>query len=326
MNKIAIISGISGQDGSYLAELLLSKGYIVHGIERKVAVEDSKNRNSRIHHILDKITLHVGDIQNYARMYEIISKVQPEEFYHLAAQSFVGSSFDDEFGTMDSNATGTLNILNCLRNIKPNCKFIFAGTSELFGKVQEIPQKETTPFYPRSPYGISKAVGFYFTRLYREAYNMFCCNMICFNHEGERRGLEFVTRKISRAVAEIRLGKRTELVLGNLEAKRDWGYFKDYCEAYYLALQQDSPDDFVIATGETHSIKEFLEIAFNYVGLNWKDYVKQDEQYMRPAEVDLLLGDASKAKRILGWEPKVKFEELVQIMVKNDLEQVKNQK
>lgn len=323
--KKAIISGISGQDGSYLAELLLEKGYEVYGIERRVAVENANHRNSRINHILNNIKLFSGDIQNYARMYEIISQVRPDEFYHLAAQSFVGTSFEDEFGTMDSNATGTLTILNCLRNIKSDCKFYFAATSELFGKVQEVPQKETTPFYPRSPYGISKAVGFYYTRLYREAYNMFCCNGILFNHESPRRGFEFVTRKISRAVAEIKLGKRAELLLGNLDAKRDWGYAKDYVYGMYLMLQQDKPDDYVLASGETHSIKEFLEIAFNYVGLNWQNYVKQDEKFMRPAEVDLLLGDASKAKKILGWQPSISFEKLVKLMVDNDLQELKGE-
>ena len=324
MNKRAIITGICGQDGSFLAELLLSKGYEVYGIERRVAVESADARHSRIKHIIKDIKLYSGDIRDYARMFEIISEVKPDELYHLAAQSFVGTSFEDEQTILQGNIGGTVNILNILRKVKPDCKMYHASSSEQFGEVLETPQTENTPFNPRSPYGIGKCTCFQWMKLYREAYNMFCCNGILFNHEGTRRGFEFVTRKITKAVAEIKLGKRNELRLGNIEAKRDWGDAEDYVKAMYLILQQEKPDDFVIATGETHTIKEFLEEAFGYVSLNWKDYVVIDKEFYRPADVNLLIGDASKAKRVLGWEPQVKFKELVVKMVEHDLKEVRS--
>jgi GDPmannose 4,6-dehydratase len=320
--KKAIISGISGQDASYLAELLLEKDYEVFGISRRVAVENDMYRYSRINHIKDKIKIYSGDIRDYSIMYQIINEVRPDEFYHLAAQSFVKVSFQDEYTILDGNIKGTVNILNILRDIKSDCKFYHASSSEQFGRVLEVPQTEKTPFNPRSPYGIGKCSTHYWTKLYREAYDMFCCNGILFNHESERRGLEFVTRKISRAVANIKLGNQKVLELGNLDAKRDWGHSKDFCEAMWLMLQQDKPDDYVIATGETHSIREFLEIAFTHVGLLYEDYVKINPEFYRPAEVDLLVGDAAKANWRLDWKPKIRFEDLVKLMVDNDLQQL----
>lgn len=323
MIKKAIVSGICGQDGSYLAELLIDKGYEVHGIVRRSAVENNTHRFSRINHIMNKITLHGGDITNYNNVYSIISKVKPDEFYHLAAQSFVAESFKDPFTTFDTNVNGTLNILEAIRDVCPLCKIYFAGSSEMFGKVVETPQTEKTPFYPRSPYGVSKVAGFDLMRNYRESYNMFCCSGILMNHESPRRGYEFVTRKITTTIAKILKGETNELRLGNLESKRDWGHAQDYVYAMYLMLQHSVPDDYVIATGETHSIKEFLEIAFDYVNLNWEDYVIIDPQFYRPAEVDILLGDCSKAKKVLGWEPKVTFKELVESMIESDLNNLK---
>lgn len=323
MIKKAIVSGICGQDGSYLAELLIDKGYEVHGIVRRSAVENNTHRFSRINHIMNKITLHGGDITNYNNVYSIISKVKPDEFYHLAAQSFVAESFKDPFTTFDTNVNGTLNILEAIRDVCPLCKIYFAGSSEMFGKVVETPQTEKTPFYPRSPYGVSKVAGFDLMRNYRESYNMFCCSGILMNHESPRRGYEFVTRKITTTIAKILKGETNELRLGNLESKRDWGHAQDYVYAMYLMLQHSVPDDYVIATGETHSIKEFLEIAFDYVNFNWEDYVIIDPQFYRPAEVDILLGDCSKAKKVLGWEPKVTFKELVESMIESDLNNLK---
>ena len=257
-------------------------------------------------------------------MFEIVNEIQPDELYHLAASSFVGTSFEDEQTILQGNIGGTVNILNILRKIKPECRIYHAASSEMYGNVLEIPQTEKTPFNPRSPYGIGKCACFQWCKLYREAYNMFCCNGILFNHCGPRRGFEFVTRKITRAVANIKLGKQNELRLGNIEAKRDWGSSEQYVRAMYLMLQQETPDDYVIATGETRSIKEFLTLAFNYVGLDWKDYVKIDKKFFRPADVNLLVGDYSKAKRILGWEPTVSFRELVTSMVDNDLQSVQS--
>lgn len=320
--KKALITGITGQDGSYLAEFLLSKGYEVHGIVRRVALEDSKNRMSRIFDILDKIILHPGSVENYARIIHILNNVKPDECYHLAAQSFVHESFEDGFSTVNININGTYNMLSALREIVPNCRFYFAGSSEMFGKIQQTPQTEETKFYPRSPYGISKVAGYEFTRNYRESYNMFACSGILFNHESPRRGMEFVTRKITNAAAMIKLGLQKELLLGNLDARRDWGFAGDYVEAMWLMLQQDRPEDFVVATGNAHSIKEFVEEAFSLVGLDWKNYVKQDSRFMRPAEVDILVGDFSKAKEKLGWSPKVDFKSLVKIMVESDLKRV----
>lgn len=323
MAKKALITGITGQDGSYLAELLLEKGYEVHGIVRRVALEDSDYLLSRLEHIVDKIHLHVGSLESYASIFNVVEKVKPDECYHLAAQSFVSYSFEDEFSTINTNINGTLYVLSALKEKAPYCKIYFAGSSEMFGLAQETPQSERTQFHPRSPYGVSKAAGFYITQNYRESYNMFACNGIAFNHESPRRGFEFVTRKITRAVAKIKFGLSKQLRLGNLEAKRDWGYAADYVRAMWLMLQQPKPDDYVIATAETHSVREFMELAFKYAGLNWQDYVVVDERLYRPAEVHILQGDYSKAKRVLGWQPTVKFSELVAMMVESDLRSLK---
>ncbi len=317
--KTALITGIDGQDGSYLSELLLKKGYRVHGIVRRVALEDPEHRLWRIRHIQKDITLHSGSLESFASLFKIVHQIKPDECYHLAAQSFVSYSFEDEFSTINTNINGTHYILAAIKELAPRCKFYFAASSEMFGKVREIPQTENTPFHPRSPYGISKVAGFDLTRNYREGYGMFACNGILFNHESPRRGYEFVTRKITNAVAEIKYGLSKELRLGNLEAKRDWGFSGDYVEAMWLMLQQAKPDDYVIATGETHTVKEFLELAFEYAGLDWKKYVKVDKRFYRPAEVNLLLGDSTKARKILGWKPKVRFEKLVRMMVEADL-------
>lgn len=317
--KTALITGIDGQDGSYLSELLLKKGYRVHGIVRRVALEDPGHRLWRIRHIQKDITLHSGSLESFASLFKIVHEIKPDECYHLAAQSFVSYSFEDEFSTINTNINGTHYILAAIKELASRCRFYFAASSEMFGKVREIPQTENTPFHPRSPYGISKVAGFDLTRNYREGYGMFACNGILFNHESPRRGFEFVTRKITNAVAEIKFGLSKELRLGNLDAKRDWGFSGDYVEAMWLMLQQDEPDDYVIATGETHTVKEFVESAFGHVGLDWEKYVKVDKSLYRPAEVNLLLGDCSKAKKKLGWKPKVKFNELVTMMVDADL-------
>ncbi len=320
--KKALITGITGQDGSYSAEFLLKKGYEVHGIVRRVALEDPEHRLWRIKHILAKITLHPGSLESYPSIFSIVEKVKPDECYHLAAQSFVSYSFEDEFSTINTNINGTHFVLSAIKEKAPKCKFYFAGSSEMFGLVKETPQNENTPFHPRSPYGISKVAGFDLTRNYREAYGLFACNGILFNHESSRRGFEFVSRKITNAVAEIKLGLAKELRLGNLEAKRDWGFAGDYIKAMFLILQQNKPDDYVIATNETHSVKEFVKLAFDYVGLDWKKYVVVDKELYRPAEVNLLRGDYSKAKKKLGWKPTVKFEELVKMMVDADLKRL----
>lgn len=317
--KKALITGITGQDGSYLAELLLSKGYEVHGMVRRVALEDPEHRLWRIKHILAKIKLHAASLESYASIFNLVDKIQPHECYHLAAQSFVSYSFEDEFSTINANINGTHFVLSSLKERAPKCKFYFAGSSEMFGKVKEVPQNENTSFYPRSPYGISKVAGFDLTRNYREAYNLFACSGILFNHESERRGFEFVTRKITRAVAKIKLGKEKKLILGNLSAQRDWGYAPEYVEAMWLMLQQEKPDDYVIANGMTHSVKEFVLCAFGCVGLDWQDYVVVNKTLFRPAEVNILIGDYRKAAKILKWKPKVEFKELVKIMVKSDL-------
>jgi GDPmannose 4,6-dehydratase len=317
--KRALITGITGQDGSYLAELLLNKGYEVHSIVRRVALEDPAHRLWRIKHILDKVTLHAASLESYASIFNVVEKVRPDECYHLAAQSFVSYSFEDAFSTLNTNINGTLFLLSAIEEKAPECRFYFAASSEMFGKAKETPQNEDTPFHPRSPYGISKVAGFDLARNYRESYGLFACNGILFNHESPRRGFEFVTRKITSTVAKIKLGMENELRLGNLEAKRDWGFSGDYVKAMWLMLQQDEPDDYVIATNETHSVKEFVELAFSYAGLDWKDYVVIDERFFRPAEVQLLMGDYSKGKKKLGWKPTVKFEELVKMMVEADL-------
>ena len=317
--KKALITGIDGQDGSYLSEFLLKKGYQVHGIVRRVALEDPEHRLWRIKHILNKITLHSASLESFASLFKIVHKIKPDECYHLAAQSFVSYSFEDEFSTINTNINGTHYILAAIKELAPRCKFYFAASSEMFGKARETPQNENTPFHPRSPYGISKVAGFDLTRNYRESYGMFACNGILFNHESPRRGFEFVTRKITHAVAQIKFGLSKELRLGNLDAKSDWGFSGDYIKAMWLMLQQDKPDDYVIATGETHTVKEFVQLAFSHAGLDWKKYVKIDKNFFRPAEVHILLGNYSKAKKELGWKPKVKFQELVKMMVDNDL-------
>ena len=320
MTKKALITGITGQDGSYLAEHLLDLGYEVHGLVRRVAFEDPARRFTRIQNLTDRLKLHAASLESYPSIFHVVSKNAFDECYHLAAQSFVAESFTDGFSTMNANINGTHYMLAALRELQPNCRFYFAGSSEMFGKVREVPQRETTPFYPRSPYGISKVAGFELTRNYREAYGMFCVNGILFNHEGPRRGFEFVTRKITSTVARIKLGLANELRLGNLEAKRDWGHAADYVRAMHLMLQQPAPDDFVVATGETHSVREFCEAAFSVVDLDYNEYVKVDELYYRPAEVDSLVGDASKARTVLGWKPQHTFDALVREMVEFDLE------
>ena len=318
--KKAIIAGITGQVVSYLAEFLLSKGYEVHGIIRRVALEDPEHRFWRIKHIKDRLILHPASLESYASIFNVVDKVRPDEVYHLAAQSFVSYSFEDEFSTINTNINGTHFVLSAIKNKTPNCKFYFAGSSEMFGAAQEVPQNERTRFHPRSPYGISKVAGFDLTRNYRESYGLFACNGILFNHESPRRGFEFVTRKITNGVAKIKLGRAKEIQLGNLDAKRDWGFAGDYVEAMWRMLQQDTPDDYVIATGETYSVRQFVETAFDYVGLDWKKYVTRDDNLFRPAEVNILCGDYSKAKRVLRWEPKIKFNRLVRMMVDEDLQ------
>jgi GDPmannose 4,6-dehydratase len=314
----ALITGITGQDGSYLAELLLEKGYEVHGIVRRVALEDPGRRLGRIAHLVDRVQLHAASLESFPSIYQVFRKVLPDECYHLAAQSFVSYSFDDEFSTLNTNINGTHFVLAALKDVVPQCRFYFAGSSEMFGKVEEIPQIETTRFHPRSAYGISKVAGFELTRNYREAYGAHASNGILFNHESPRRGFEFVTRKITAGIAQILAGKTKHLHLGNLEASRDWGHAKDYVEAMWLMLQQGEPDDYVIATGETHSVRRFVELAFGIAGLNWEDYVVGDPTLHRPSEVNLLVGNAAKAKRVLGWRPTVGFEELVTEMVTAD--------
>ncbi|MBP0015743.1 MAG: GDP-mannose 4,6-dehydratase [Roseofilum sp. SBFL] len=325
--KRSLITGITGQDGSYLSEFLLEKGYEVHGIIRR----SSTFNTDRIDHIyIDpheeqaRFFLHYGDLTDGTTLRRILEEIQPHEVYNLGAQSHVRVSFDSPEYTVDTVAMGTLRLLEAIRDYQQRTgnqvRFYQAGSSEMFGKVQEVPQKETTPFYPRSPYSCAKVYAHWQTINYRESYNLFACNGILFNHESPRRGETFVTRKITRAVARIKAGQQKKLYLGNLDAKRDWGYAKDYVRAMWLMLQQDEPDDYVIATNETHSIREFLDIAFTHVGLSWQDYVEFDERYLRPAEVDLLIGDPSKAKEKLGWEPSVTFEELVKLMVDSDRE------
>jgi GDPmannose 4,6-dehydratase len=319
MSKKALITGITGQDGSYLAEYLLDLGYEVHGLVRRVALEDPERRFTRIEHILDRLTLHPASLESYPSIFHIVSQHEFDECYHLAAQSFVAESFADGFSTMNTNINGTHYMLAALRELRPNCRFYFAGSSEMFGKVRETPQCETTAFHPRSPYGISKVAGFDLTRNYREAYGMFCASGILFNHEGPRRGFEFVTRKITSGAVQIKLGLASELRLGNLDAQRDWGHAADYVKAMYLMLQQPKPDDYVVAIGETHSVREFCELAFSYLDLDYQKYVAVDEKFYRPAEVEYLMGDSTKARRELNWEPKYTFRQLVEEMVESDL-------
>ncbi|GBD17317.1 GDP-mannose 4,6-dehydratase [bacterium HR26] len=313
--KTALITGITGQDGSYLAEFLLEQGYRVVGMQRRSSTETV----GRIAHLLDKIELVQGDLLDQLSLIEIIKRYQPDEVYNLAAQSFVPTSWQQPVLTGEFTALGVTRMLEAIRLVKPDAKFYQASSSEMFGKVREVPQRETTPFYPRSPYGVSKVYGHWITVNYRESYNLFAVSGILFNHESERRGLEFVTRKVTHGVAKIKLGLAKELRLGNLDAQRDWGYAPDYVRAMWLMLQQDQPDDFVIATGRTHSVRRLCEIAFGCVGLDWRDYVVVDPALIRPAEVDLLVGDASKARAVLGWEPTVSFEEMIERMVDADL-------
>lgn len=315
MTKTALVTGITGQDGSYLAELLLDKGYDVYGLVRRLSTPNI----SRIEHIVSDIELVEGDLTDQSSIDYTMRRVKPDEVYNLAAQSFVGTSWTQPVLTGDVTGLGVIRVLESVRHNCPDSRVYQASSSEMFGKVAETPQKENTPFYPRSPYGFAKVYGYWACINYRESYGMHVSNGILFNHESPRRGIEFVTRKITDAVARIKLGMADELRLGNLDAKRDWGYAGDYVEAMWLMLQQEKPDDYVIATGETHSVKEFVEQAFNNVGLDWEKYVVIDPKFVRPAEVELLLGNASKAKRVLGWEPKVTFEELVSMMVETDV-------
>src|SRR6266540_6943182 len=316
MTKRALITGITGQDGSYLAEHLLSLGYEVHGLVRRVALEAPERRFGRIAHLLDRVTLHAASLESYPSIFHVISRHSFDECYHLAAQSFVAESFVDGFSTMNTNINGTHYVLAALRELRPQCRFYFAGSSEMFGKVAETPQKETTRFHPRSPYGISKVAGFDLTRNYREAYGMFASSGILFNHESPRRGHEFVTRKITSHVARIKTGQAKELRLGNLDARRDWGHSKDYVRAMHLMLQQHTPDDFVVASGESHTVREFCHMAISQVGLDYRAYVRVDERFYRPAEVESLIGDA---RTVLGWKPTYTFPEIVREMVQNDL-------
>ena len=315
----ALITGITGQDGSYLAEFLLKKGYEVHGIVRRVALENQEHRLWRIKKIQKKIYLHAGSMESYASIFKIFNKVKPNEFYHLAAQSYVDYSFQDEFSTLSSNISSTHYCLSAIKESGLDTKFYFAGSSEMFGKVRKVPQNETTPFYPRSPYGISKVAGFELTRNYRESYNLHASSGILFNHESERRGFEFVTRKISHAVALIKLKKLKYLELGNLQAKRDWGYAPEYVEAMWLMLQQKEPDDYVVGTGETKTIKYFVERAFGVLDLKYEKYLKINKKFFRPAEVELLIADSSKIIKETGWRAKTKIDKLIEKMVINDL-------
>ncbi|MCC6613612.1 MAG: GDP-mannose 4,6-dehydratase [Anaerolineae bacterium] len=319
--KRALITGITGQDGSYLAELLLENGYEVYGLVRRLSTPNY----GRIEHILDKIHLRDGDLHDQSSLLAALRDIQPVEVYNLAAQSFVATSWTQAVLTGESAALGVTRLLDAIRLTNPEIRFYQASSSEMFGKVVETPQRETTPFYPRSPYAVAKVYGHWITVNYRESYGMHTTSGILFNHESERRGLEFVTRKVTHNVAKIKLGLANELRIGNLDARRDWGYAPDYVRAMWMMLQQDTPDDFVIATGEQHTVETLVDTAFNCVDLDWKNYVVQDPRYMRPAEVDALLGDASKAGRILGWEPQVAFSEMIQRMVENDLRLLKDQ-
>ena len=320
MSKVVLITGITGQDGSYLAELLLSKGYKIHGIVRRVALEDETHRLWRIRKILHDITLHAGSLESYARIFNIIQKIKPDEIYHLGAQSYVGYSFEDEFSTFSMNINGTHYMLSALKEFaNKKIKFYFAASSEMFGKVKETPQNENTPFHPRSAYGISKVTGYHLVKNYREAYNLHASNGILFNHESPRRGFEFVTRKISYGVSRIKKGLQKKIKLGNMKSKRDWGHAKDYVDAMWLMLQQENAGDYVIGTGKQHTVEDFAQKAFAYVGLNYKDYIVIDKNLIRPAEVDTLLADYTKAKKILKWKPKISFDELVAGMVEHDL-------
>ena len=320
-NKTALITGINGMDGSHLADFLLEKGYKVYGMERRSSSPNRLNTS----HLKDKITFLNGDLTDQNSLLRCLQKSNPNEVYNLASQSFVGQSWNIPEQTSDVTGLGVLRMLEAIREFDTSIKFYQASSSEMFGRMVENPAKETTPFYPRSPYGVAKLYGHWITKNYRESYNVFACSGLLFNHESERRGIEFVTRKISDGVAKIKLGLEDYITLGNLDSERDWGYAPDYVEAMWLMLQQEKPDDYIIATNEKHSIRDFLNVAFNYVGINnYEDYVKQDPQFMRPAEVDVLRGDYTKAKNKIGWSPKTSFEDLVKKMVTNDIKLLQN--
>ncbi len=320
MTRKALITGITGQDGSYLAEFLLAKGYDVYGMVRRT----STVRYERIQHIQNQLQLVQGDMGDLSSLITAISAVEPDEVYNLAAQSFVPTSWNQPVFTGDITGLGVTRMLEALRTVNPAIRFYQASSSEMFGKVREVPQKETTPFYPRSPYGVAKVYGHWITVNYRESYDLYTCSGILFNHESPRRGLEFVTRKVTYHAAKIKLELANEIRIGNLDSKRDWGFAGDYVRAMWLMLQQDEPDDYVIATGATHSVERLLEVAFAHVGLNWRDYAVQDQRFMRPAEVDLLVGDPTKAQQALGWTPRVSFEELIGMMVEADLKKLRD--
>jgi len=320
MEKRALITGVTGQDGSYLAELLLQKGYKVFGLRRRTSVPIVEN----IHHIMSEIEFIDGDLLDQGSLFNAVRISEPDEVYNLAAQSFVGTSWDQPVLTGQVTGMGAANMIEAVRQMKPDARFYQASSSEMFGKVVETPQKETTPFYPRSPYGVAKVYGHWITVNYRESYKMYACSGILFNHESPRRGVEFVTRKVTDAVAKIKLGLQQNLRMGNLDAKRDWGFAGDYVKAMWLMLQQDKPEDYVISTGETHTVEELVDIAFSHVGLNWRDYVIIDEKFVRPAEVDLLLGDCTKAKEKLGWTLEVDFAQLITMMVESDLKKYRD--
>jgi len=323
MPKTALITGITGQDGSYLSEFLLDRGYEVHGIVRRAAIEDPEYRLWRLKHSLNRLVLHSGSLESFASIFKVVDTIKPDECYHLAAQSFVSYSFEDEFSTINTNINGTHFVLAALKERAPQCRFYFAASSEMFGNAREAPQNENTPFYPRSPYGISKVAGFHLTRNYREAYGLHALSGILFNHESPRRGLEFVSRKVTRSVARIKLGGQEQLRLGNLEARRDWGFAGDYVRAMWLMLQEDEPEDYVIASGETHSVRELVETAFSHADLDWQDHVLIDEKLYRPAEVNELRGDFRKARAKLGWKPTVTFRQLIPMMVDADLAELR---
>ena len=312
----ALVTGITGQDGSYLAELLLEKGYEVHGMVRRSSSETFQ----RLERCRDELILHTGDLHDQTSLADVMRECTPHEIYNLAAMSFVAASWNQPVLTAEYSGVSVTKMLEAMRGVVPEARFYQASSSEMFGQVLEVPQTERTPFYPRSPYGVAKVYGHFITVNYRESYDLFACSGILFNHESERRGLEFVTRKVTHGAAAIKLGLADELALGNLDARRDWGYAKDYVEAMWLMLQQDEPDDYVVATGQTHSVRELVDVAFGHVGLNPEDHVRIDPKYLRPAEVEHLIGDASKARAKLGWAPKTSFEELVQLMVDADLE------
>ena len=324
MAKKALITGITGQDGSFLAEFLLDKGYEVHGLVRNIDFEDQKRRMWRINHLVDDIHLYDTSLESHSKFTNIIEGIMPDECYHLAAQSYVNYSFDDDYYSMNFNTNSTHMVLSAIKERAPECRFYFAASSEMFGRAKTTPQNEETPFYPRSPYGISKLSGFHLALNFREYHKLYACNGILFNHESERRSMEFVTRKISFTVARIKAGMEKELILGNLKPKRDWCYSPDYVEGMWMMLQQPQPDDYVLATGITHSVEDFTREAFEYVGLNWKDHVVFNEKFFRPEEKIQLCGDASKAIKVLGWKPKTSFKKLVKIMVEADLLRVKS--